>query len=272
MKRDNKKALYESIMIAVAREVKKALNEISDSTILGAKQKAEQQLIDLEHELLYHKGEEDYNQKAAKYNKLLKQYRKFAVENQSRVRIRKYENPDAFDEDDDKAIYREYYTKIDGGGYYMIKCPMDCIYHDGIKPKRGWAWGFYTITLYPTSYTREGRTLLVRGEIEVEMISNGQSRPEKFTEQGGLFKITYNPNTYKYTITPYRKGGDIHFMHFDLTTSKGAFNQNDNESSSFWISKSANYEQLSKLVNILSNPNIIETSFEKKKSYRGEEL
>ena len=34
MKKDNKKALYESIMIAVAREVKKALNEnIDDLTI-----------------------------------------------------------------------------------------------------------------------------------------------------------------------------------------------------------------------------------------------
>jgi hypothetical protein len=34
MKNDNKKALYESIMIAVAREVKRALNEdIDDLTI-----------------------------------------------------------------------------------------------------------------------------------------------------------------------------------------------------------------------------------------------
>jgi hypothetical protein len=33
MKRDNKKALYESIMTSVAKEVKKALNEYSDWTI-----------------------------------------------------------------------------------------------------------------------------------------------------------------------------------------------------------------------------------------------
>jgi len=36
MKKDNKKTLYESIMTSVAKEVKKALNELSSDTYLNA--------------------------------------------------------------------------------------------------------------------------------------------------------------------------------------------------------------------------------------------
>jgi len=47
MKRDNKKALYESIMTSVAKEVKKVLNEYKGSGIVGSFNKNTNGVVDL---------------------------------------------------------------------------------------------------------------------------------------------------------------------------------------------------------------------------------
>ena len=69
MKKDNKKALYESIMTSVAKEIKKALNEEINPSI--EKAKARQKKIENAYALKLKEW----------YNKFLKHLRKFAVTN-----------------------------------------------------------------------------------------------------------------------------------------------------------------------------------------------